>query len=285
MDHHQVHRRRAPPRAPAPGGRRRRSRRSRRAGSSRCRCRPGAPGAAATAVGDLGHRQVRQDAGEEAARPQQHQVGLGDRLERRRVGRRAPAPARPAGRRRRRRRSASRRRRACRRRARPRARTCASVEGSTRPLIFRTREHSWIARSKLPVTSESAARKRLPNEWPVRSPSAKRCWKSRAEQRLVVGQGHQAVADVAGRQHAQLPAQPARRAAVVGHRDDRRQVHRRALEAAQQRRQPRAAAERGDPGPAPGPSSAESTCRGARRGAARRAMWRCDAPTSIAPSP
>ena len=55
------------------------------------------------------------------------------------------------------------------------SRTCSSVDGSTRPLIFSTRELSRTARSKLPVTSVRAARNRLPNEWPARSPSANRC--------------------------------------------------------------------------------------------------------------
>ena len=54
-----------------------------------------------------------------------------------------------------------------------------SVEGSTLPRILRTRLHSSMARSKLPVTSASAARKRFPKGWPERSPSAKRCWKRR----------------------------------------------------------------------------------------------------------
>jgi len=57
-------------------------------------------------------------------------------------------------------------------------RTCRNVEGTTAPRILRTREHSWIARSKSPVTSVSAARNRLPNGCPDRSPSANRCWNS-----------------------------------------------------------------------------------------------------------
>ena len=56
---------------------------------------------------------------------------------------------------------------------------CARVDGSTLPRILSTRLHSWMARSKLPVRSVSAARKRFPKECPVRSPPSKRCWKRR----------------------------------------------------------------------------------------------------------
>src|SRR5579875_1302622 len=54
-------------------------------------------------------------------------------------------------------------------------RTALSVAGRTVPLILRTRLDSRTACSKLPVTSVSAARKRLPNEWPLKpSPVSKR---------------------------------------------------------------------------------------------------------------
>ena len=64
------------------------------------------------------------------------------------------------------------------------------------------------------------------------------------EQLVVLGEGDQAVAHVAGRRHAVLAAQPAGGAAVVGDRDDRRQLgERQSLGGAQQRRQAGAAAE------------------------------------------
>src|SRR5688572_23823295 len=58
--------------------------------------------------------------------------------------------------------------------------------------------------------------------------------------------GDEALAHVAGRQHAELVAQDARRAAVVGHRDDGRKLHRIFLQAGQQGELSRAAADRDD---------------------------------------
>ena len=66
------------------------------------------------------------------------------------------------------------------------------------------------------------------------------------EQRLLPGQGRQAVADVAGRLDAQLSPQHPAAAAVVGHRDDRGDVAAVALQAAQQGRQAGAASDRHD---------------------------------------
>ena len=58
--------------------------------------------------------------------------------------------------------------------------TSSSVEGSTRPRTLSTCVDSRTACSKSPVTSESAAMKRLPKLWPCRPPpSGKRYWKSR----------------------------------------------------------------------------------------------------------
>ena len=68
-----------------------------------------------------------------------------------------------------------------------------------------------------------------------------------AHQRLGVGEGHDAVADVADGRDAELVAQDAGRAAVVGHGDDRGQVARVLLEAPQQRREARPAADGHDP--------------------------------------
>ena len=71
-----------------------------------------------------------------------------------------------------------------------------------------------------------------------------------AHQRFRVGEGHDAVADVADRRDAQLLAQDARRAAVIGDGHDRGQVARVLLESPQQRGQARPAADRHDPRPA-----------------------------------
>ena len=69
-------------------------------------------------------------------------------------------------------------------------------------------------------------------------------------QRLGIGQGGDAVADVARRHDPQLLPQPAARSAVVGDRHDGGDVGRVALQAAQQGGQPGAAADRHDPRPA-----------------------------------
>ena len=83
-------------------------------------------------------------------------------------------------------------------------------------------------------------------------------------ERLVLGQGDQAVADVAGRRHREVAPQAAAGAAVVGQRDDRGDLRAHGLEAAQQRREPRAAAQADDAHLAARahaePSSASSRC-------------------------
>ena len=71
-----------------------------------------------------------------------------------------------------------------------------------------------------------------------------------AHERLGVGERRDAVADVADRRDPELLAQRARRAAVVGHGHDRRDVARVLLEPAQERREARPAADRDDPRPA-----------------------------------
>ena len=68
--------------------------------------------------------------------------------------------------------------------------------------------------------------------------------------RLVVGQGDEAVAQVAGRRHAHVAAQSAGAAAVVGHRHDGRQVAGVRLEAAQEGGETVAAADRDHARPA-----------------------------------
>ena len=74
------------------------------------------------------------------------------------------------------------------------------------------------------------------------------------EQRFLGGQGRQAVADIAGGQHAQLTAEHAGAAAVVGHGDDRREVAAVALQAAQQGGQACATTDGHDRGAAVQPS-------------------------------
>ena len=68
--------------------------------------------------------------------------------------------------------------------------------------------------------------------------------------RLRLGERRQAVADVADGRDPQLLAQAAARAAVVGNRDDRRDVRRVLLETAQERGEPCPTPDRNDPGPA-----------------------------------
>ena len=71
-----------------------------------------------------------------------------------------------------------------------------------------------------------------------------------AHHRLVVGQRHQAVAQVAGREHAHVAAEPARAAAVVRHGHDGGEIAGLRLEAAEQRGQPVASADGDDARPA-----------------------------------
>src|SRR5581483_12458421 len=70
--------------------------------------------------------------------------------------------------------------------------------------------------------------------------------KQLGDERLVVGERDQTVANVARRKHAELAAQPSGRAAVVAHGDDGREVRRDLLEPAQHGREPGAAADDDD---------------------------------------
>ena len=95
---------------------------------------------------------------------------------------------------------------------------------------------------------------RMAAERPPRSPEAairrthrEAVLEQLAHQRLGVGERRDAVADVADRRDAELLAQHAGRAAVVGDRHDRGEVARVLLEAAQERRQAGPAADRHDP--------------------------------------
>ena len=105
-----------------------------------------------------------------------------------------------------------------------------------------------MARSKLPVTSVSAARKRFPNEWPESSPAAKRCWNSRpisdsssarATRQLRMSPGGSTPSSRRSR-----PDEPPSSATVTIAVMSRG----RRLRPAQQRREARAAAERRDVG-------------------------------------
>ena len=99
--------------------------------------------------------------------------------------------------------------------------TMSVVLGTTRPATASTRADSETAWSKLPSRSVSPARNRLPKLWPASSPVGEAVLEQLADQRLVLGQRRQAVADVAGRRHAEVAAQAAGAAAVVGGGDDR----------------------------------------------------------------
>ena len=87
--------------------------------------------------------------------------------------------------------------------------------------------------------------KRLPNECPdERSLTAEAVLEELGHQRLGLGERGEALADVAGREHSILLAQPAARAAVVGDGDDRDDVAGVLLDASEQRREPGAATDR-----------------------------------------
>ena len=66
------------------------------------------------------------------------------------------------------------------------------------------------------------------------------------DERFVVGEGDETVADVARRQDAEFFLQAARTAAVVGDGDDRGEITRRPFETAQERGETRSAADRDD---------------------------------------
>ena len=129
--------------------------------------------------------------------------------------------------------------------------------GTTWPRTARIRFISRMPSSKSPPsTAVIAAISRLPSACPARPlgcPPARvgeAVLEDLAHQRLGVGQGRDAVADVADRRDAELGPQHARRAAVVGDGHDRGQVAGVLLEAAQQRRQPGPATDGHDPRPA-----------------------------------
>ena len=133
--------------------------------------------------------------------------------------------------------------------------------GTTCPRTARTRLTWRTPSSKSPPSiAVIAAISRFPTGWPA-EPGRVRARVDRGavvgageavledvvHQRLRVGERRDAVADVADGRDAQRFAQHARRAAVVGDRDDGRQVAGVLLEAAQQRGKPRPAADGHDP--------------------------------------
>ena len=86
----------------------------------------------------------------------------------------------------------------------------------------------------------------MPKAWPGELAAVEAVPEEPVHERLVLGQRDQAVADVARRRHREIAAQAAARAAVVGQRDDRRDLRARELEPAQQRRETRPAAQADD---------------------------------------
>ncbi len=109
--------------------------------------------------------------------------------------------------------------------------------------------------------SHSATISRLPTAWPCRSPLlTKRCWTHLGPglaPLVVAAQRGQRLAQVAGRQHAQLGAQPAAGAAVVGDGDHRGQVAGDPAQRGQRGGQPVAAAEGDDLRRHPGAAARE----------------------------
>ena len=122
-----------------------------------------------------------------------------------------------------------------------------------RPSTESTCEESVTAWAKSPVRCVMAVRNRLPKLWPFRPrPRVEAVLKQARDQTLVFRQRHHAIADVAGREHVEFAAQAAGTAAIVGDRDDRRELQRAfgglhvALQPPQQRGKAGAAADRDD---------------------------------------
>ncbi len=89
-----------------------------------------------------------------------------------------------------------------------------------RPRVARIWELIWTAWAKSPVMPVRAATKRLPKLWPSRSPCGEAVLEELREEVLVLGEGDEAVADVAGGKHVEVFAETAGGAAVVGDGDD-----------------------------------------------------------------
>ncbi len=86
-----------------------------------------------------------------------------------------------------------------------------------------------------------------------------------AHHRLVVGQGDQTVAQVAGRRHSHVPAQQPGAAAVVGHRHHGGQVAAVRLESAEERREAASSADRHNARPSRQPACGTDLARRLRR--------------------
>ena len=100
--------------------------------------------------------------------------------------------------------------------------------GTTRPTAPRSRAASSRPVWRSPRAAISPAMTRLPEGVAGELVgSSKRCSKACGQDRALLGQGHQALAQVAGGHDAELAAQPPRRAAVVGHRHDGGELARR----------------------------------------------------------
>ena len=204
-----------------------------------------------------GIEEAGQEAREQAARAEDDQLGIGNRLERV-VGRqdvvRAEPDALDAG-------GAHDRRLAldllpvlqprvqCQRRGRNRHDLTAHGENPVDPsdtlleIAVLERRHGRDQQVAHGVPGE-------PLTVPARSLVREPVLEHAVHHRLGVGERRDAVADVADGRDPELAAEHAGRAAVVSNRDDRREVARVLLHPAQQRRQPGPSTDRHDPGPA-----------------------------------
>ena len=222
------------------------------------------PGRRCDGLADLRDEEDRQDARVQAPRPEHDDLRVGDRGDRR------PRPPRTSlGSIQTRSMSAVRMIVDCPLTTSPprvRARRLIGVAdaGTTLPRTARTRFIRRTPSSKSPPSSAViAASSRFPTGVPaeaarlghdrpvLEAPEAREAVAEEvAHERLRVGQRGDAVPDVADGRDAELLAQRAGRAAVVGHGHDRGEVARVLLEAAQERREAGPAADRDDPRPA-----------------------------------
>ena len=94
-----------------------------------------------------------------------------------------------------------------------------------RPRVARIFDASWMAWRKIAGDLGQRGHKQVAEVVPLqRVAAAKAMGEELRQQVLFLAQRHHAVAQVARRQHVEVLAQPAGRAAVVGHRDHRGQV-------------------------------------------------------------
>ncbi len=98
------------------------------------------------------------------------------------------------------------------------------LAGSTRPCAPSSAPTQSRPVTRSPVCSHRAVMSRLPRAWPPSSPRGEPVLDHRtpgAAPGVVAAQRGQRHPQVPGRRHAQVPAQPSRRPAVVGHPHDR----------------------------------------------------------------